>query len=323
DFTDARKVAANINIPYYVFDFEDSFREKVIDNFINTYQVGKTPNPCIDCNTKVKFRELRDRSESLGTKLVATGHFARIKKDDQGYHLLRGKDLDKDQSYFLYGMSQDDLANTVFPVGEMTKAEVREIAAKSGLQVAAKPESQDICFISGTVGDFIAKHSQRDTSGLIIDRDNKVLGSHQGIENFTVGQRRGLGVGGSSEPLYVVEIDPNKFNVIVGYRSELTLNTFNVEQLSWLSPALIKKSHDTSDFKFQAIAQLRHRHKGVLVNVKVSNRVAICEYADKFSIASPGQACVFYDLENTEVLGGGRIFKENKKPQAESLNIVN
>ena len=322
DFTDARKVASNIGIPYYVFDFEDSFREKVIDNFINTYQIGKTPNPCIDCNNKVKFKELRERSESLGTKLVATGHFARISKDEDGYHLLRGLDKDKDQSYFLYGMSQEDLSNTVFPVGEMTKAEVREIATKHDLNVASKPESQDICFISGTVGDFISKHSAKDTSGLIVDKTGNVLGTHQGIHNYTVGQRKGLGIGGTSEPLYVVEIDPKSFTVSVGSKEELNEETFYVEQLSWLSPSLIKQLEKENIFSFSAIAQLRHRHKGVRVEVEVKDGLALCRYTDQFSIASPGQAAVFYSLDNSEVLGGGRIFKSSAESEKEALRVL-
>ncbi len=306
DFTDARQVAAGIGIPYYVFDFEKSFRKEVIDNFVQTYSIGKTPNPCIDCNNKVKFAELRERAEKFGCKAVATGHYARIKKSESGYHLLRGRDSKKDQSYFLYGLSQEELSRTLFPVGEMTKEEVREVARKYGLTTADKAESQDICFIPGNVQDFLKKHGKVDTSGVIRTKSGEVLGKHSGIHNFTVGQRKGIGIGGQENPLYVLSIDPNSHDVIVGQKEDLEREDFTVEELNWVSPEL-SDCIGEEPTHFEAIAQLRHRHSGVPVTVNVKDGKAHVRFSDEWSTVSPGQACVFYDMKNEELLGGGRI----------------
>ena len=310
DFTDARMVAAKIGIPYYVFDLEDVFRERVIDKFVSTYEAGSTPNPCIDCNNQVKFKELRQRAASIGCDTVATGHFARILRDQSGYHLLRGVDRDKDQSYFLYGMSQSELAKTVFPVGEMSKSQVRQIAKEHGLVTADKPESQDICFISGLTKDFVAKKIDKKTPGDIVTTSGRVLGRHDGIHAFTIGQRRGLGLGeveaGDGEPLYVVSIDAFSGQVTVGGREQLQRESFEVKELSWCAPKFVEsKSRPAS---FSAIAQLRHRHEGVRVEVVLGeDNSATIRFQDEWSSVAPGQAAVFYDLENQEMLGGGRI----------------
>lgn len=304
DFTDARMVAAKIGIPYYVFDFEKSFRKKVIDNFVETYQRGETPNPCIDCNNKVKFRELRDRSRSMNCKAIATGHYAKITEDERGYHLLRGRDLLKDQSYFLYGLTQAELRETIFPLGQMEKAEVREIAARAGLVTAQKPESQDICFVSGSVSDFIVKIGGKRPVGKIINRAGKVLGAHNGIHAFTVGQRKGLGIS-SSEPFYVLEIEADTNTVIVGSKAELEKEYFQVKDLNFIFPEYQNLEHP---LEFEAICQMRYRHHGVPVKVKViSSDRALVRFQNEWSSVSPGQAAVFYDLANREVLGGGRI----------------
>jgi tRNA-specific 2-thiouridylase len=311
DFTDARKVAASIGIPYYVFDFEKSFRTEVIDKFVSTYQAGRTPNPCVDCNTKVKFRELRDRAKAFGCRAVATGHYAQVSSDTNGYHLLRGADSAKDQSYFLYGITQAELSETIFPVGAMTKSQVRELALQAQLATASKPESQDICFVSGSVQDFLVKLGTKRIGGDIVDRHGVKLGEHDGIHNFTVGQRRGLAIGGTAESLYVLELDPANNRVIVGQKEELARDGFVVEECSWISPSIAKQidAHsDPADIRFQAIAQLRHRHAGVLVEVCMrEGNLVEAKFGTEWAVISPGQAAVFYDLANKEVLGGGRI----------------
>lgn len=309
DFTDARKVAAKVGIPYYVFDFEKTFRKEVIETFINTYAKGETPNPCIECNNKVKFKELRNRAKAFGCSHVATGHYARIKHDKSGFHLLRGADLEKDQSYFLYGLRQEELSETIFPVGEMTKAEVRELAKSAGLVTHAKSESQDICFVSGTVQDFLIQiGSANQTKGKIELKDGTLIGEHSGIHNFTVGQRKGLKIGGHHDPLYVLEINPYTNKVLVGAKSDLEREYFYVKDLSWVSPNILLKEDS-----FTATAQLRHRHKGVPVEVTVlkEEQIAKVRFISDWSTASPGQACVFYDDSNQEVLGGGRIINQS------------
>jgi len=309
DFTDARKVAARIGVPYYVFDFEETFKKEVIDKFVYTYNQGLTPNPCIDCNSKVKFKELRNRALSFGCKSVATGHFAIIEQDADGFHLLRGLDRDKDQSYFLYNTTQEELSHTIFPVGHMTKEEVRNRAREAGLSTASKPESQDICFVSGTAKDFIVRIGNKSPRGKFVDRAGKVLGDHDGIYQFTVGQRRGLGIGGTEEPLYVLEIDAANHQVVLGRKGELERDSFYVRELSWLAPHYTRQPES---FSFLAIAQLRHRHEGVPVQVKVlGDGRARVSFTESWATVSPGQACVFYDLENKEVLGGGRIENSN------------
>jgi tRNA-specific 2-thiouridylase len=314
DFTDARMVAAKVGIPYYVFDFEQSFRKEVIDRFVDTYAIGETPNPCVDCNNRVKFKELRQRAESLGCESVATGHYARIESDNDGnLRLMRGVDLNKDQSYFLYGVLPEELSKTIFPVGEMTKEEVRERAREFGLVTAEKAESQDICFVQGSVQDFLVKLGGKQKSGSIVRTDGTVVGQHDGIHNFTVGQRRGLAIGGTDEPLYVLELDAALNRVFVGERDQLVQESFSVRELNWINAAIRSEIQQSTQngkkVQFEAIAQLRHRHKGVLVALEYdpSTDEVVATFKNESSTVSPGQAAVFYDLNSEEVLGGGRI----------------
>lgn len=309
DFADARRVANSIDVPYYVFDFENTFRREVIDKFVATYQRGMTPNPCVECNNKVKFRELRDRVLGFGFGHVATGHYARIEQRPDGFHLLRGLDRDKDQSYFLYGLKQHELATTYFPVGHLTKSEVRETARQAGLSTADKPESQDICFVSGSVQDFLVKLGTARKKGSIATRDGIKIGEHDGVHNFTVGQRRGLGVGGSELPLYVLELVPEQNLVIVGAKEELQREGFVVEEPSWLNPEILRRiAEGDLPIRLNAMAQLRHRHSGVKVELQIeSPDSARARFVDSWATVSPGQAAVFYALDNITVLGGGKI----------------
>ncbi len=308
DFTDARMVAAKIGVPYYVFDFEQTFKEKVIDNFIEKYKQGLTPNPCIDCNNKVKFRELRERANTFGCKAVATGHYAQIRESTNGLQLIRGVDDQKDQSYFLYGLSPEELTSTIFPVGHLTKPEVRELARQAGLTIASKPESQDICFVSGAVKDFIVRIGGKSPDGNIVDSKGKVLGRHQGITSYTVGQRKGLGIS-SEDPLYVLEIRAVENQIIVGSKDELERPGFKVSELNFVNSKLAEQYRSNKfPIEFKSICQMRYRHEGVPVSVRITAEdLAEVLFLDEWSTVSPGQAAVFYDLANEEVLGGGRI----------------
>lgn len=312
DFLDARRVATAIGIPYYVFDFEETFGKEVISKFVRTYEAGLTPNPCVDCNNKVKFGELRKRTSSMSCKSIATGHYARLEKREDGYHLLRGIDKEKDQSYFLYGLTQAEAVDTLFPVGDMTKEQVREVAKEAGLVTASKPESQDICFVAGSVSDFLVKLGAKRASGEIVNSKGQRLGLHDGIQNFTVGQRRGLGIGGSSDPIYVLELDAKLNRVIVGPKEELKKEGFCLSETTWISPSLLTRiESENYPIRFEAVAQLRHRHAGVKVEVTLSSaEVATARFLDEWSTVSPGQAGVLYDLKNEEVLGGGRLEKK-------------
>lgn len=306
DFTDARRVAGRIGVPYYVFDFEKTFEREVISKFVKTYESGSTPNPCVDCNSKVKFHELRQRAVAMGCGVVATGHYAQVEKRDDGYHLLRGIDSDKDQSYFLYGIKPSELAQTLFPVGHLTKPQVRELAAKAELPTASKPESQDICFVSGTIAEFMKKRGINPRKGRIVSVAGAVLGEHDGIHQFTVGQRRGLSLGGNANPLYVTKLNAETNTVVVGPASDLERKSFIVEDVNWVSPSLADSS--IRPHAIQSIVQLRHRHKGVKAELEILQDGSVkATFVDEWTTVSPGQAAVFYDLDNREVLGGGRI----------------
>ncbi len=307
DFEDARKVSEALGFPYYVFDFEESFEEQVIRPFVNSYLNGRTPNPCVECNRKVKFRELRKRAQSLGAEKIATGHYAQIKRHDDGtLGLFTSCDTLKDQSYFLYAITQDELAHTLFPVGGMTKREVREFLHSRGFQISAKAESQDICFVSSSVAEFVERHSEgKTTAGNILSTDGKVLGKHGGIHNFTVGQRQGLGVS-NANPLYVLEIASENHTVVVGEKDQLERESFTIDDVNWIrgsAPA------DSSRF----LAKLRYRHKGVRCEVTRSSETSYtARFLEEWSAVSPGQAAVFYSERpecegSVEVIGGGTI----------------
>ncbi len=310
DFDDARSVAQNGNFPFYVFDFEEEFRAAVIEGFVNDYLAGLTPNPCLQCNRQIKFRQLRKRARSLGVDLIATGHYARVRRLADGtFGLFTARDTQKDQSYFLYTLTQEDLRRTLFPVGEMTKSEVRAYLASHQLSVSEKAESYDICFVSSSVGEFIESYRPDvKQDGAIVSRAGEVLGEHHGAYRYTVGQRHGLGIS-SSKPLYVLNVLPNENRVEVGTRDELKRDSFTVSDVRWISGA-----EPPGAIVLQV--KLRYRHVGVRCRVEplgsAPNLGARITFLDEWTPVSPGQAAVFYRPEAepdgaVQVLGGGTI----------------
>ncbi len=313
DFDDAREVAESRGFPFYVFDFEDSFHESVISPFVQSYLEGSTPNPCLDCNRKVKFRQLRQRAAVLGAQAVATGHYARIRvKEDGARGLYTGRDLSKDQSYFLYAMTQHDLEHTLFPVGDLEKADVRAYLDERGFSVASKDESQDICFVGSTVGEFIEKESgKKIAEGQIRGKDGEVVGTHKGVHQYTVGQRKGLGVS-SPHPLYVLSIDTAENTITVGAKGDLARSGFSVGDINWISG-------ETPTAGQEFLVKMRYRHEGVRCALEpgqdLSSDVLRLRFCEDWSAVSPGQAAVFYALNceddgAREVLGGGIIRKD-------------
>lgn len=308
DFEDAREVSRHGDFPYYVFDFEDSFEEAVINPFIRSYLKGETPNPCVECNRKVKFKELRKRAKTLGAKYVATGHYAQIKDVAGGrLGLFTSTDNRKDQSYFLFAITQEELRETIFPVGNMTKPEVREYLRQKGVMtVAEKSESQDICFVTSSVPEFIEKKTgEKPRSGNILNEQGELLGEHSGIHHFTVGQRKGI-MGGAKHPLYVLRIEPDSDEIIVGPEDSLERTEFSVKGINWIRGEAPTKP-------FESIVKLRYRNRGVRCKVNpISATEANLSFLGEWTAVSPGQAAVFYSLEpdatgHVEVFGGGAI----------------
>jgi len=310
DFRDARRVAGKLGFPYYVFDEEERFARDVIDPFVAAYRSGRTPSPCILCNSEVKFGSLLDKARALGASRVATGHYARVRREAGGRTLLlRGRDPDKDQSYFLFGLDQDQLGAADFPVGELTKDEVRAEARRLGLAVADKPESQEICFVEGSSYRELVRERAGDLgpSGEIVTQEGVRVGAHDGLGGFTVGQRRGIGIA-SSEALYVIAIDPASSRVVVGPDEALRAPGCLVTGVRWI-PA------DRTGDTVTCDVRIRHRHPGARARVTaLPGARARVAFDEPQRAVAPGQAAVFYDGEL--VLGGGWI--ESAAPAAAS-----
>ena len=301
DLHDARRVAAAINIPHYVLNFERQFDEQVVSNFVAEYAAGRTPLPCAHCNSDLKFATLVDRAQGLGADAVATGHYARVERGGAGvrYLLKRGVDPAKDQSYFLFALTQDQLARAVFPVGSRPKEAVREYARLRRLPVADKPDSQEICFIpDDDYAAFVTKRApDLDRSGVIVNQAGRVLGRHGGIHRFTVGQRKGLGVA-SPTPVYVLALRPAEQQVIVGPKSALERTTLTASGVNWIV--------ERPSTPLRVDAQIRHRHQAAAATVRALDEAHAEAVFDVPQIAiTPGQAVVFY--KEDVVVGGGWI----------------
>src|SRR5690242_12960258 len=307
DVYDAKAVARHLNFPHYVVNFEEQFESRVVRPFVDQYLAGRTPIACTNCNTDVKFEPLLRMARQIGAERLATGHYARIQKNDatQRWELLRARDDSKDQSYFLWGLTQEQLSRSEFPLGELTKEEVRALARNANLPVAEKPESMELCFVpNGNYVQFIHAYSSErgtplsDEEGEIVNEDSEVIGRHNGVHNFTIGQRKGLGFA-AGKPLYVLSIDPRKNRVVVGQDKALRKQTFEVENLNWVSIARPSEA-------FFATIKIRHKHEPAPATVEPldETRARITFDAPQRAV-TPGQAAVLYDGDR--VLAGAWI----------------
>lgn len=302
DIYDAKNVAYTLNMPYYVFNFADNFKEQVIDRFVNTYIEGGTPNPCIDCNRYIKFEKLMRRMYELDYDYVVTGHYARIEynEDTDRYILKKGVDETKDQSYVLYNMTQDQLAHTIFPLGKYRKSEIREIADQQNFINARKHDSQDICFVpDGDYAHFIEGYcGKKFPEGDFVTEDGKVLGKHKGIIRYTIGQRKGLGLS-LPQPLYVCKKDVDTNTVVLGKNEDLFQRTLEAEEMNWISISEIKEP-------IRCKAKIRYKQKeaDAVVEAMENGKVKITFDEPQRGITK-GQAVVLYDGDI--VIGGGKI----------------
>ena len=308
DIYDARRVAEQIGIPYYVVNFEQQFEEHVVKPFVAEYLAGRTPVPCTLCNNYIKFDRFLEMADAVGAHFIATGHYARVRRDPATgrYQLLRAVDESKDQTYFLFGLTQEQLARTMFPLGEMNKPEVRQLAASMNLAVAAKGDSQEICFVpNGDYAAFLDAYLKdtgvplEETEGEIVTADGRAIGRHAGVHHFTVGQRRGLGIA-AAEPLYVIATDPATQRVVVGSNDDLLRERFVAANVNWVSIAGVTDP-------VRAQVKIRNKHAAAPATLHgTADPVRVKVVFDEPQRAvTPGQAAVFY--AGDVVLGGGWI----------------
>jgi len=308
DIHDARRVAEDMGFPHYVLDYENVFKDAVIDEFADSYLGGATPVPCIRCNERVKFKDLLETAKDLDADCMATGHYIQRKMGDHGAELHCAADANRDQSYFLFSTTPDQLEYLRFPLGHLpSKNDTRALAEKYGLSVADKPDSQDICFVPN--GDYAAviRKLRPDAAnpGDIVDTNGTVLARHEGVINYTIGQRRGLGIGGLADPLYVVRLDADKAQVVVGPKSMLATRTVPLREINWLGDTpLMSKS------EWPVAVKVRSTRPPIDAILRpISATTAEVELLVAEEGVSPGQACVFYDQDSSRIFGGGWIHK--------------
>ena len=309
DIADARAVAGKLGIPHYVLDYESRFKQGVIDDFADSYIRGETPIPCVRCNQTVKFGDLLDMARTLGADALATGHYAKRIAGPSGPELHRGADLSRDQSYFLFATTDEQLSFLRFPLGGLPKSEVRRLAEQYGLKVADKPDSQDICFVpTGGYAAVVQKlRPESVRPGKIVDLEGQAVGDHQGIINFTIGQRRGLGVAGG-EPLYVVALDPEQDRVVIGPKAALTRDRVHLTGMNWLMPVAAGERL-TAEVKLRSAQPLA----AATVTALPGGLATVDLDGAQFGVA-PGQACVIY--QGDRLIGGGWIQSADRRSLA-------
>jgi tRNA-specific 2-thiouridylase len=317
DVQDARRVAETLGIPHYVLDYEERFRKTVIDGFAESYIAGETPVPCVACNQTVKFADLLGTAQQLGATALATGHYVLSRQSGEHRTLHRPVDGERDQSYFLFSMTQPQLDFVRFPLGGMTKAETRAVAHELGLPVADKHDSQDICFVpAGKYSEVIEKlRPGAAMAGDIVHIDGRVLGRHNGIIHYTIGQRRGIGIA-IGEPLFVVHLDPDGKRVIVGPREALLTRRLHLRGVNWLGDGALA---DVARRGLDIHARVRSSRPPLPARITVSGNEVVAELADCEAGVAPGQACVFYESDEigARVLGGGWIERTERTGDAE------
>tara|TARA_R110000824_G_scaffold390760_6_gene587664 strand:+ start:18193 stop:19404 length:1212 start_codon:yes stop_codon:yes gene_type:complete len=322
DIQDARAVSARIGIPHYVLDYEERFRAAVMEDFAESYAAGETPIPCVRCNERVKFRDLLEMARDLGAAALATGHYIASRAGNGKRELLRPRDHDRDQSYFLFTTTQEQLDFLRFPLGDLTKQETRAMAQRMGLVVADKPDSQDICFVpTGRYTNIIDRmRPGSGGEGDIVHLDGRVLGRHKGIIHYTIGQRRGLGLGASepdAQPLFVVKLDAPRKRVVVGPKSALLTHRLTLKDVNWLGDDPLSALQDG----FELLVRIRSTAAPVPARLIVDmNGLVDVELTGGEEGIAPGQACVFYSVDGERVLGGGFIAKAHLD-LADEVNI--